>query len=225
MPLALDDLQRQNLISIAAQRHFSAPASQATGYSELDEALGGGWPETGVIEICSPQSIGELRLLLPALAGSLQRLYVFINPPARINGQALTAQEISLEHIVVLHLKGLQDQLWAAETCLASGACSNVLFWQSCSLEPHQCKRLKLASDKGNSRCFILRQRRQKTPMPIDLGLNLQPQSNGVKAHIHKRRLGFPSDHFAISMAALWPYLVHQDTQTLQGNYHSKEAL
>ena len=47
-----------------------APTGLPTGYVALDRCLpGGGWPRQGLIEILSDQQgIGELRLLLPALA-------------------------------------------------------------------------------------------------------------------------------------------------------------
>ena len=48
----------------------AAPAGLPTGYVALDRCLpGAGWPRQGLIEILSDQrGIGELRLLLPALA-------------------------------------------------------------------------------------------------------------------------------------------------------------
>ncbi|MDH4167076.1 MAG: hypothetical protein OEV90_11800 [Gammaproteobacteria bacterium] len=48
----------------------AVPAGLPTGYAALDRCLpGAGWPRQGLIEILSDQrGIGELRLLLPALA-------------------------------------------------------------------------------------------------------------------------------------------------------------
>lgn len=65
----------------------AAPAGLPTGYAALDRCLpGAGWPRQGLIEILADQrGIGELRLLLPALAalcrdeGAASEIY----PPPR----------------------------------------------------------------------------------------------------------------------------------------------
>ena len=47
-----------------------ARSSHATGFAALDDALhDGGWPAAGLMELlCAGHGIGELRLLMPALA-------------------------------------------------------------------------------------------------------------------------------------------------------------
>lgn len=58
-------------------------AGLPTGYAALDRCLpGGGWPRQGLIEILSDQrGIGELRLLLPALAAFCHEAGATGHPP------------------------------------------------------------------------------------------------------------------------------------------------
>jgi hypothetical protein len=60
-------------------------AGLPTGYAALDRCLpGGGWPRQGLIEILSDQrGIGELRLLLPALAALCHEAGATGYPPPR----------------------------------------------------------------------------------------------------------------------------------------------
>ncbi len=61
----------------------AAAAGLPTGYAALDRCLpGGGWPRQGLIEILSDQrGIGELRLLLPALAALCREPGATESPP------------------------------------------------------------------------------------------------------------------------------------------------
>jgi cell division inhibitor SulA/protein ImuA len=63
----------------------SAATGLPTGYAALDRCLpGGGWPRQGLIEILSDQrGIGELRLLLPALAALCHEPGATEYPPPR----------------------------------------------------------------------------------------------------------------------------------------------
>jgi hypothetical protein len=76
MAASIEQLLQQNSARLWRAREpgsgaaSTAPAGLPTGYAALDRCLpGGGWPRQGLIEILSDQrGIGELRLLLPALA-------------------------------------------------------------------------------------------------------------------------------------------------------------
>ena len=54
----------------------------SSGFSELDDLLGGGFPPHGVVEMESIGSIGELRLLAPYLKAT------------QTNGQILTTRHV-----------------------------------------------------------------------------------------------------------------------------------
>src|SRR6478609_5334988 len=71
------------------------PAALPTGHGALDRALpGGGWPQGGLTEmLLAQEGIGELRLMLPALARLTHegRAVVWIAPPHRPYAPALAA--------------------------------------------------------------------------------------------------------------------------------------
>jgi hypothetical protein len=76
MSVAVEQLLQQNSARLWRARETGSsaaaavPAGLPTGYAALDRCLpGAGWPRQGLIEILADQrGIGELRLLLPALA-------------------------------------------------------------------------------------------------------------------------------------------------------------
>jgi hypothetical protein len=122
-----------------ARDHASAgrstgAGSLSTGHAELDARLpGGGWPRRGLVEILTDrQGIGELSLLLPALAALCRAedeaggWLAWIAPPYSPYAPALAARGIDLRRVLVVRASSPE---WAIEQSLASGACSAVLGW------------------------------------------------------------------------------------------------
>src|SRR5690349_3153029 len=75
MAASVEDLLQQHPAHLWRAREqaggtSSAPAGLPTGHAALDRCLPGqGWPQQGLIEIlCDQPGIGELALLMPALA-------------------------------------------------------------------------------------------------------------------------------------------------------------
>lgn len=188
-----------------SQEHYS------TGYSLLDQKLEGGFPKHGVIELQTPQAIGELRLLLPHLKQTSQeRLSVFIQPPGYLCAEQLTAQGIDPNKILLIYPKSEKEALWAAEQCLKSGACSNVLLWQS-EIEVHHARRLQVASETGGCLSFLFKhQQKSLFSLPVSLSMTLLPHSMGIEITITKRKGGWPHASFVLDMGALWPALTVQ---------------
>lgn len=181
---------------------------QSTGYSDLDKQLNGGLPSSGVIEILSDVAIGELRLLLPSMIDKADRLLVFISPPGSVNAHLFLSQGVDLSKVVVIYPDDQKNALWSAEQCLKSGACDSVVMWAYEALEIHQIKRLQLASEKGASRHFIMRnQRCESLSLPVDLSLSLSPTETGLNVQINKIKYGWPSEPFALNMQNNWPKL------------------
>src|SRR5512137_3109590 len=89
MSVSVEQLLQQNSARLWRARETGsgaaavAPAGLPTGYAALDRCLpGGGWPLQGLIEILSDQrGIGELRLLLPALAALCREPGATESPP------------------------------------------------------------------------------------------------------------------------------------------------
>lgn len=178
-------------------RHVLPPSTEgvSTGFSELDTHLHlGGWPVVGSTEILSQQlGIGELWLLLPALAQRSQEgAVVWINPPCLPSPQALEQQGLAAHRQLLIRPSQLSEQLWAAEECLRSGACSAVLSWFTTQILPDkQLRRLHLAAQEGRSWHIHFRPEQiaqQVSPAPLRLQLRPAPQALDIE--ILKQRGG-----------------------------------
>lgn len=208
-------LKHKNLLW-QANHPESNNAQQQTGFKSLDDALQGGFPEYGVIDIRSQIGIGELRLLLPSILNRQQQrpaeLISFIAPPMSINSEMLAEFGFTLDDIIIVQPNLAKQTLWSAEQSLKSGCCHTVIIWHL-SLSVTQVKRLQMAAEKGNSLLFILRQPMQEhISLPVTLGLQLSPSKAGIKAIITKRRGSWSNSAFDIYMGAYWPEL-SQHTQ------------
>ncbi|WP_428774019.1 translesion DNA synthesis-associated protein ImuA [Vibrio sp.] len=179
-----------------------------TGFELLDRKLDGGLPARGVVEIQSQSGIGELRLLLPHIkAHSQQRLAVFIQPPGCLSAEMLHASGLDLEQLLMITPTDSKQALWAAEQCLKSGACANVLLWHP-ELEVHQARRLQVASEQGDCLQFLFKSERANSfSLPVSLSLTLQPHAQGLEVTITKRKGGWSHGRFVIEMSHLWPGL------------------
>lgn len=182
----------------------------ATGFAALDAALtGGGWPRDGLTEILGDTpGVGELRLLLPALAQlsqRQQRWVAWIAPPWMPYAPALAAAGVDVERILLIHPRQHQDLLWATEQALKSGTCSAVLSWPDPRHLRHaDIRRLQLAAREGGSWGLTFRPTAAaEQPSPAELRLQLEADptvvdGSGLRLHILKRRGGRPSEGLAI---------------------------
>src|SRR5687768_9493836 len=104
-----------------------------TGFDALDAELpGGGWPRRALTELlCDGRGIGEVALILPALAaltGAGKRV-VWVAPPHLPYAPALAACGVDLVNLLVVGAPGRRDALWAAEQALRSGSCHALVAW------------------------------------------------------------------------------------------------
>ncbi|KUJ84154.1 MULTISPECIES: translesion DNA synthesis-associated protein ImuA [Microbulbifer] len=170
----------------------------ATGYPGLDALLAGhGWPRSATTELLVDQSgIGELSLLLPALAEMTQReqMVVLVNPPFIPYAPALAAAGVRLEKLLILHPRGQRDQLWAMEQALQSGCCGALLSWQSGPPPADKdLRRLQIAAREGNGMHFHFRPS-SCAASPSPAALRLQLKSNGEQLALQLlKQLGGPS--------------------------------
>lgn len=156
---AIDALLRHPGIwrrSASAQQHVRA---LPTGLAELDAVLpGGGWPCGALSEILfAHDGIGELSLLMPALAAITQRRQrvVFVAPPYIPYAPALEAHGLDLRYVVQIEANA-GEGAWSAEQCLRSGSCGAVLGWLH-QADYTQLRRLQLAAESGDALAFLFR--------------------------------------------------------------------
>ncbi len=186
-------------------------AQYPTGYDLLDQKLMGGFPRHGVVELEGQTGIGELRLLLPHLKQTSQtRLSIFIQPPGYLCAEQLANEELDSNKVLIIYPNSSKEALWAAEQCLKSGACSNVLLWHP-ELEVHQARRLQVASETGNCLHFIFKTVSQSAfSLPVSLSMVLSAHPLGLEITIAKRKGGWSQGSFVIDMRSKWPSLTLQ---------------
>lgn len=173
-----------------------APNALPSGHATLDAALpGGGWPRHALSEILLPaDGLGELQLLLPALAGlgDAQHKLALIDPPYLPFPAAWQARGVDPAHLAIIDSGGQdsRDSLWAAEQALRSGACAAVLLWPR-RISPTQMKRLQVAAEAGHAQAFVYRDARHAgEASPAALRLQLHPEQHGLE--VLKCRGGTP---------------------------------
>jgi hypothetical protein len=172
------------------------PAAQSTGFAHFDALLpGGGWPVGAVTELMpESQGIGELSLLLPALAQLSQagRHLVWISPPYLPYPPALMQHGLVLNRLVLIEAHDARAVLWAAEQALRCPAVGAVLAWPT-ELNERGVRRLQLAAETGGS-CGLLYRSPSAAlqPSPAALRLRLKALSTGLQVEIQKARGGRP---------------------------------
>ncbi len=171
-----------------------------TGFPALDAGLpGGGWPRTGLIEILpSGFGVGELSLLLPALAAVTRRpearWCAWVAPPLQPFAPALAERGVALERVLVVNtrrkdVKG-KSALWAFEQTLRSGACDIALAWLRNAL-PRQIRRLHLAAERGATLGVLFRPREAaRDASPAALRMAVEPAARGARVTLLKSRGG-----------------------------------
>ncbi len=172
MNKALDDLLREPRIWRAGET-ASRSGCLASGYAELDAALPeGGWSMGALTEIlhASP-GIGELRLIMPALArlSRAGRWIALVAPPHIPYAPALAAQGVDPSRILLIHPRAGSDTLWALEQAMRSGSCAAVLAWPR-QADEKQLRRLQLAAEEGNCWGLLFRPeqaRQERSPAAL----------------------------------------------------------
>ncbi len=190
---------------------IGARAGLASGYPKLDRCLpGGGWPLAALTEILIGQyGIGELRLLMPALAQlstaetpvqhdnpgehTEPGWIAWVAPPFQPYAPALQQYGVDLSRMLIVRPKDDSELLWSAEQALSSGTCAAVLLWPD-KLDDQASRRLQLAAEKGHSWAIAFRPlAARQQPSAAALRLELQSTGEGTRVHILKSRGGRPT--------------------------------
>lgn len=191
----LDQLERRELIWRPGQHRAPVrKAGVATGFAALDDVLReSGWPRGALTELLLDRpGVGELRLLLPALArlSAEKRYQLWIGEPWLPFAPGLQAAGIDLKQLIFVHLQNHQQWLWAAEQALRSPGCGAVIAWANNSKSRYaELRKLQVAVAERNSVGFILTSSRYaNTASPAALRLQLTPSTDGLDIQIIKQR-------------------------------------
>jgi cell division inhibitor SulA len=187
---------------------WSGARGESTGFVRLDRQLpSGGWPEGALIELLPERpGIGELRLLMPALARLSQgaRWVAWIDPPHVPHAAGLQSCGLDLTHTLVVHPRDAHERLWALEQALESGTCAAVLGWPG-ALDAKSSRRLQLAAEAGESRGFLFREPGgARSVSHAALRLALAPERGGLALTPLKHRGAWPGAPLALSAAELF---------------------
>ncbi|HMI37519.1 MAG TPA: translesion DNA synthesis-associated protein ImuA [Steroidobacteraceae bacterium] len=187
-------LQLERMCRSGQTGEEAGPIALPTGFAQLDAVLpGGGWPVGAITELMpDAQGIGELSLLLPALAqlSCAGRCIVWIAPPCLPYPPALARHGLALEHLLLVQARDAQTRLWATEQALRCPAVGAVLAWPA-ALDERRIRRLQLAAEAGGSCGLLYRPpAAAQQPSPAALRLRLQALDAGLRIEIQKARGG-----------------------------------
>jgi len=177
----------------------------ASGFAELDRELpGGGWPQGALTELLiDREGIGELRLIMPALA-RLSRSgawIALIAPPHLPYAPALARVGVDPGRVAVVEAGDEKDRWWAAEQVLRSESAGALVFWPQ-SINDARLRRLAVAAQDIATLAFLFaRSERASLPSPAALRIRL---SGGEKLRldVFKRRGGVTARPLEIDVAA-----------------------
>lgn len=194
MNAALDRVLQHPGVWRGGETARSSPDAVPTGFAALDLHLpGGGWPRGALTEILVAHAgIGELRLLLPALARlSRHRGWLaWVAPPHVPYAPALSTAGVALERVMLTRPRNAVDAWWAAEQAMRSGACGAVLAWLELPDE-RRMRRLQLGAENGQTWGVLFRPAAAASERsPAALRLRLEAQGTDVLVHVVKRRGG-----------------------------------
>lgn len=159
------------------------------------ELPGGGWPCGNLVELLLPRAgIGEIRLLLPALArAAAGRSVVLIQPPYQPNAVSWAAWGLDPTLLLWVRPQTEADALWAADQVLQAGGCHALLCWLP-RVRVASLRRLHHAAQAGNTLFVAMRPlATAQQPSPAPLRLAIHPAQGGVLLRFVKRK-GPPRD-------------------------------
>jgi hypothetical protein len=171
-----------------------APIIEASGWTELDAVLpGGGWQVGTIVELMpTAVGIGELRLLMPALARitSAGRHITLIAPPYIPFAAALSQHGVRLERLLIIQAQQTEDILWATEQSLRCRSFGAVLAWPT-AIRDREIRRLQLAAEAGGSTGFLYRSvDAAREASPAALRLKLRRIASALQIDVVKCRGG-----------------------------------
>ncbi|MGQ0546840.1 MAG: translesion DNA synthesis-associated protein ImuA [Betaproteobacteria bacterium] len=192
---SLEDLFRQQRVWCGNALASPAPCLP-TGFAALDAELpGGGWPTGALTEIvCAKEGIGELGLLMPALAAltAAGKRVVWLAPPHVPYAPALAAAGVDLTQLAVIRAPGRRVALWAAEQALRAASCPSRLA-RLPRARYAELRRLAVAAAAGSAFVAVWRSAAAlHESTPACLRLALEPAAGALAVRILKRR-GAPS--------------------------------
>lgn len=204
-PEKLEQLLQDARIWRAGHAAAAVAGGVPTGWPELDQVLGGGWPLGQLTEVLvDAHGMGEFTLLLPALlqlttrapaAGKAPRRIMLVAPPYIPYAPALAGAGIDPARFLIVHSKREADTLWVLEQVLHSRSCAAVAGWVGAAGEM-LLRRLQLAAEASDAWVLLFRDaqaRRVPSPVPLRIHFRREDGTGRARLHVLKRRGGPPA--------------------------------
>lgn len=191
LPVALADVLARGDVWRGDTLASLPEATIPSGYPELDAELpGGGWPRGGLSEfLVERSSVGELSLLLPALA-CLSRAdgwLALVAPPWLPHAPAWAAAGVVPQRLVIVRTE--REVAWSVEQLLLCGGFAAVLAWPDERIDARALRRLQVAAEGRPALACLWRGAgvaEQPSPAPLRVALAADEQALAVR--ILKRR-------------------------------------
>ena len=189
----IDSLAEQGRIWTARHWQDTVIPATSTGYDALDDLLpGNGWPVGAITEILySVTGIGELRLILPALArlsSEDDRWQLWLNSPLPPCAPSLQHWGFNIQRLLLAQAGNPADLCHSLEKSLQCGGTQAAVVWLD-KLDKALMRRIQLAAENAQVPVFMLRPERFHN-QPSVAALRIQLHSNQT-LDILKRRAGW----------------------------------
>jgi protein ImuA len=172
----------ERLVRLFSRDGVIPPIIEPTGFAELDTILpGGGWRSGTIVELMPADfGIGELRLLMPALARITQseRYVALIAPPYLPFAPALAQHGVQLDHLLIVNASATEDVLWSLEQILRCKSFGAAVAWPA-QAKDREIRRLQLAAEAGRNTGFLYRSSTAaREASPAAVRMRLQPHGD-----------------------------------------------
>ena len=211
-PPTLEQLLRRKDIWRGHSQVFIRDTGVTTGYAPLDQALKDkGWPQGGLIELCSPNYDCDWWLLHPGLIKSTEdgSYMVLVAPPYVPYAPALRQIGIPLEQLLVVTPNSKADLIACMVEFGQSPACRGLLAWQQgFNLSYTELRKIHLAcSEQAGLYALFRHQRHIRESSPASLRLSLTLMPDNLQIQIFKQKGKLYSQTINIPLPDFWQAL------------------
>jgi cell division inhibitor SulA len=170
-----------------------------TGFSKLDELLGGGWQTPGLHEWQLNDPFSEQRLLLPLAQQAIEQgLAVFwVNPPAQLSAAGLHYHELGNAMHIVVEAKQ-SDACWALEQILRTKNTMAFAWLSQKETTASNVRRWYKAAESGQTGIVITEFSHNLEARPYSNRLKVRLTEGGFALDILKRKSGWPVENIEL---------------------------
>ena len=183
--------------------------AMGTGYDSLDDVLQGqGWPQEGLIEICSNQNAFEWQLFCPIIEKVCREgAYIaLVTPPYVPYSQGLTQLGLDLDKLIIITPHNKSDFITTLVELNRSSVFQLVMAWpQKLRLTYNELRKIHLAQKDVSGLSVLLRTldyRNHSSPACLRLSIHLKMQEIAIE--IFKQHGRLEGSEMSLPMPVSW---------------------